>query len=244
MSNHKLYKGDCLKVMDKIPDSSIDLVLVDLPYAQTRSEWDVIIPYELLWKQYIRIGKEHCTFVFTAKGQFMIDLILSNREWYRWEWVWAKGRAANFASANKRPLNCHEYVLVFCKKGAVYNPQKFKGEAYTINRPADIVEGTGVKRSKTICDGMRYPYSIIQVTGHSQKGLVHPTQKPLKLMEYLIKTHSNEGDTVLDNCMGSGTTGIAALTCGRNFIGIEQDEKYYKIAKARINSVPKNKLFL
>ena len=215
------------------------LFLWNLPYGQTQSGWDVVIPFEPLWQHYKRIAKPRTAFLFTAQRQFMVDLILSNRMWYRYEWVWNKGKAANFASANSRPLISHEFVLVFYANAPTYNPQKTVGKAYTHNRPGDVAEGTGVKRStKTVSDGMRYPYSIIRVQGHSQRGLEHPTQKPVNLMEYLIKTYSNPGDVVLDNCMGSGTTGVAAILTDRKFIGIEKDEQYFKIAKRRMTDIP------
>ena len=241
-----MIHGDCLEVMCKIPDNCVNLVLVDLPYAQTLHDWDVLIPFEPLWEQYKRIAKENAAFVFTTKGQFMINLILSNRDWYRYELVWNKGKASNFTHCHNRPLISHEFVIIFYNKLPTYNPQMTQGKAYTHHIPNDIVKGItqGMARSTTtVCDGSRYPKSIIEVTGHSQRGLVHPTQKPLRLMEYLVKMYSNEGDVVLDNCMGSGTTGVAALSCGRKFIGIEKDLEYYKIASKRIHSVPKASLF-
>ena len=240
MRKYKVLKGDCLKLMETIRDASVDLIFADLPYAQTTNSWDIIIPFEPLWEQYKRIGKPNCCFLFTAKGQFMIDLINSNREWYRYEWIWNKKKGANFASANKRPLMVHEFVLVFYKNAPTYNPQMTLGKPYVAKRPPNSCGGIAEAMSKehtTVCDGRRYPNSIIEVHGHSQKGLVHPTQKPIALLDYLIKTYSNKGDLVLDNCMGSGTTGVSALTNGRRFMGIEQEDEYFKIAKNRLKSV-------
>ena len=197
-----LMQGDCLDLMKNVQPKSVDLVVCDLPYGQTSSSWDIIIPFDKLWASYKRICKKECIFLFTAKGQFMVDLILSNLDWYRYEWVWNKKKSASFATAKKRPLNSHEFVLVF---------------------------------SRTPIDA--YPTTVIEVNGHSQRGLVHPTQKPVGLMTLLITKYSNRGNLVLDNCMGSGTTGIAALSSGRNFIGMEKDKKYFEIAKKRINAI-------
>lgn len=206
MSKFLLLNGDCLKEMKKIPPKSVDLVLCDLPYDQTTCSWDSIIPFEPLWKQYKRIAKEDATFLFTAKGQFMISLIESNIDWFRYHWVWDKNKAANFANAKKWPLMAHEFILVF------FNKDRHK------------ITNTD---------------KIVRVISQAQTGLLHPTQKPIFLMDHFIKQYSKKNDVVLDNCMGSGTTGVAAIKNCRKFVGIEKDEKYFNIAKSRIESIPK-----
>lgn len=235
--------GDSLEILPSLEDNSVDLIFSDLPYGQTANHWDSIIPFEPLWEQYKRIGKETCCYLFTAKSQFLIDVILSNREWYRYEWIWNKNKGANFAHCNKRPLITHEFVLVFYKKLPTYNPQMVLGKSYKQYRKPDPVNGIApnmVSGWSTEFNGMRYPKSIIEVEGHAQCHVVHPTQKPLSLLEYLILTYSNEGDLILDPCMGCGTTGIACSKLNRRFIGIEKDAKYFEISKERIDSITKN----
>lgn len=231
--------GDCLDIMKSISDTSVDCVICDLPYAQTANHWDVLIPLDKLWVEYKRICKSNAALLFTAKGQFMIDLILSNRDWYRYEWVWNKQKAANFAHVNRRPLMSHEFILVFYNKLPVYNPQMVQGKPYKQNRKDGTVDcvAPGMNRGwKTESDGMRYPKTIIEVENHAQRQTVHPTQKPVALMEYLIKTYTNENEVVLDNCMGSGTTGVACKNLNRSFIGIEKEESFFEIAKSRIEN--------
>lgn len=234
----KLLNGDCLDLLKTIPDNSVNLIFSDLPYGQTANHWDSIIPMDSLWDQYKRIGKENCCYLFTAKSQFLVDVIISNREWYRYEWIWNKNKGANFAHCNKRPLITHEFVLVFYQKLPIYNPQMVEGKPYKQKRKEESINGIAPNMNrgwKTESDGMRYPKSIIEVEGHAQRHVVHPTQKPIALLEYLIKTYTNECDVVLDPTMGSGTTGIACKKLNRNFIGIEKDENYFSIAEKRIN---------
>lgn len=235
----KIYCGDCLDIMQSIPDKSIDCVICDLPYGQTSNKWDIIIPLDKLWKQYTRVCKSNAALLFTAKGQFMIDLILSNRKQYRYEWIWNKQKAANFAHCNKRPLISHEFILVFYDKSPIYNPQMIQGKPYKQIRKEEFANGIApnmIRKGKSESDGMRYPKTIIEVENHAQRHTIHPTQKPVALMEYLIKTYTNEKDIVLDNCMGSGTTGVACKNLNRSFIGIEKDNNYFNLAKTRIEN--------
>jgi len=233
---NKIYNEDCLEGMKRIKDKSIDMILCDLPYAQTSNKWDCRLDLDKMWKQYERIIKDDGIIALTAKGQFMIDLILSNRELYRYEWIWDKNKGANFAHVRYRPLNVHEYVLIFYKKTPTYNPQMTDGKPYKQKRLQESVKGIAdnMGRHTTESDGKRYPKSIIHVEGIAQRHIIHPTQKPIGLFEYLINTYTNENDLVLDNCMGSGTTAIACMDTNRNYIGFELDNTYYNLACERI----------
>lgn len=237
---NQVHKIDALEGMSQIPDKSVDLILCDLPYGQTSNKWDSIIPLEKLWDAYRRILKDNGVVLLTAKGQFMIDLIISNRDWYRYEWVWDKNKGANFAHVRYRPLNTHEYVLVFSPKGRpTYNPQMTDGKPYTQKRLQESVKGIAdnMGRYTTKSDGKRYPKSVLRVEGMAQRHIIHPTQKPVSLFEYLVLTYSNPGDIVLDNCMGSGTTAVACELTGRNWIGFELEEDYVQMTKERVGAV-------
>jgi site-specific DNA-methyltransferase (adenine-specific) len=226
-----LYNMDCMEGMKNIPDKSIDMILCDLPYGTTACKWDSIIPFEPLWGQYERIIKDNGAIVLTASQPFTTVLINSNIKRFRYSWIWEKEQGVNFLMAKKQPLKVHEDICVFSKKQPVYNPQMTEGKPY-ISGKGDSGEVTGrVKKVQTKNNGTRYPRSVIQFK--RETGL-HPTQKPVALFEYLIKTYTNEGETVLDNCMGSGTTAIACINTNRNFIGFELDKHYYDIAKERI----------
>lgn len=227
--------------MLSIPDKSIDMILCDLPYAQTSHSWDSIIDLDLLWEQYNRIIKDNGAICLTAKGKFLFKLVSSNFDNYRYEWIWNKKKGANFAHAKRMPLNVHEYVVVFYKKLPTYNPQMTEGKPYTQKRKQESVKGIAdnLGRYTTISNGLRYPKTIIEVDGIAQRDIIHPTQKPVSLFEYLIKTYTNSREIVLDNCMGSGTTAIACINTNRNFIGFEKDETYYKLAIDRIEKYKK-----
>lgn len=224
--------------MKSIPDDTIDMILCDLPYGQTSNKWDCKLNLDKLWEQYERVIKEDGNIILTAKGQFMIDLILSNRKLFRYEWVWDKNKGANFAHVRYRPLNVHEYVLVFYKNKGVYNPQMAEGKPYIQKREKASIKGIAdnIERKTGKSDGKRYPKSIIRVNGMAQRHIVHPTQKPIDLFKYLINTYSNEGDVILDNCIGSGTTALAAIETKRNYIGFELEKEYYDLANERIEN--------
>ena len=243
----ELIHGDCLEEMKKIPDGSIDLVLTDPPYGTTACKWDTVIPFEPMWEQLKRVTKKNGAIVFTATQPFSSSLVMSNPDMFCYEWVWEKPNGTNFISVNFQPFRVHENILVF-SSGAitfvkdktlnmVYNPQKTDGKPYTAK--TGVAERRSVHRAgsdmggyETINTGDRHPRTVQRF--NTEKGL-HPTQKPVALMEYLIKTYTNEGETVLDFTMGSGTTGVACKNLNRNFIGIELDETYYKIAQKRIH---------
>jgi site-specific DNA-methyltransferase (adenine-specific) len=239
-----LLLGDCLEILPTLADNSVDMVLVDLPYGTTACKWDSIIPLDKLWEQYNRICKEDSAMVFTAAQPFTTILAASNLESFRYEWIWEKPQGTNPMNAKVMPLKSHENILVFYRKKPVYNPQMWYSTPYSgfSSNTATIGEVYGKQKSKhrDNPDGSRYPKTVLKFK--QEKGL-HPTQKPVELMEYLIKTYTNPGEIVLDNTMGSGTTGVAAMNCGRNFIGIEMDQKYYQAAKERIkNAVPPQEL--
>ena len=230
--------------MKSIPDKSIDMILCDLPYGTTACKWDVVIPFEPLWEQYKRIIKDRGAIVLFGSEPFSSYLRMSNIKNYKYDWVWEKTVASNFALARKQPLKKHENILVFYKKQPTYNPQMEKGKPYVDNRcvgvrNASVGTENNLKRVSINNIGERYPSSVKNFSNGNNKN-VHPTQKPIPLMEYLIKTYTNEGDTVLDFTMGSGTTGVACMKTNRKFIGIELDENYFNIASKRINETPFN----
>lgn len=244
---NKVIQGDCLEVMKNIPDKSIDMILCDLPYGTTACKWDTIIPFEPLWKQYKRIIKDNGAIVLTANNPFASRLICSNLEMYRYEWIWDKVRGYNFQQANFAPMKNHEQVLVFSKSPAIYNkkgtcnyfPQKteihIKHKSGTPTKTDNLRDGAStLMKSLNIEHEGFFPLSIQQFP--KEKKSLHPTQKPIALFEYLIKTYTNEGDTVLDNCAGSGTTGIAARNLNRQFILIEKESEYIEIIKKRFNT--------
>ena len=237
MELNRIYNEDCLEGMKRIPDGSVDMILCDLPYGTTASKWDEIIPFELLWRQYDRVIKNNGAIVLTASQPFTTKLIMSKSDWFRYTWVWDKKKAGNIFLAKKQPMKVHEDIVVFSKKPHFYNPQMVKRDKVKKSKNYGTGEsfgGTREKEDKVYTYTHTYPKSIIEISNARQKGKVHPTQKPVELFEYLIKTYANEGETVLDNCMGSGTTAIACINTERNFIGFELDETYYKKSLERI----------
>lgn len=234
-----LRQGDCLEVMKDIPDKSIDMILCDLPYGTTRNKWDSIIDLNELWVMYERIIKDNGVIVLFSQMPFTAELVHSNLKLFRYEWIWQKDNGTGFLNAKKMPLKINENILVFYKKLPTYNPQMRTGfKPYKCKQGRHSTNyGAYEQGHITESNGERYPTDIIEFKKDS--GL-HPTQKPVTLLEYLIKTYTNEGDTVLDNCMGSGSTGVACKKLNRNFIGIELDENYYKIACERINNTQEN----
>ena len=248
MPKIELIQGDCLDRMHDIPDGSIDMILCDLPYGTTACKWDTIIPFEPLWEQYKRIIKDNGAIVLTASQPFTSALVMSNPDMFRYEMIWEKSKVTGFLEAKNKPLVIHEVVLVFSKskysngvKNKMnYFPQGLKSISKILKpnlRGQKDKIGHNFQRPSTMNErtqeNTNYPKSIIKINSESRTS--HPTQKPVALFEYLIKTYTNEGDTVMDNCMGSGTTGVACKNLNRNFIGIELDQEYFKIAKKRIN---------
>lgn len=237
----QLYQGDCLEVMKRIPDKSVDMILCDLPYGSTQCKWDNVIPFDELWTNYNRVIKENGAIVLFGSEPFSSYLRISNIKAYKYDWVWRKPRGTGHLNAKKQPLRDVENISVFYNKQCLYNPQYAKGTPYapkcgkTAKPNKAGVYGkfmNGIEYGN-YNDGIRYPKQILEY-GTVERGALHPTQKPVALLEYLIKTYTNEGDLVLDNCMGSGSTGVAAKNLNRDFIGIELDENYFEIAKSRI----------
>lgn len=244
----QLHNGDCLDVMKTLPSASIDLILCDLPYGTTACSWDAVIPFAPLWGQYRRIAKPNAAIVLTASQPFTSALVMSAPDLFKYEWVWCKNRPTNFAHAKNKPMKKHENILVFSQGTTVHLTQSANRMIYNPQGLQTAVAKKVTKRTSEKTDaffsdrpGHReftreatgYPHSLIEFAT-DQLGL-HPTAKPVALMEYLIRTYTNPGDTVLDNCMGSGTTGVAAIRTGRNFIGIERDPDYFAICQKRIS---------
>ena len=229
MSKNKVMLGDCLDLMQEIPESYFDMILCDLPYGTTaRNKWDEIIPFKPLWKQYERVIKSNGAIVLTAAEPFTSMLITSNPKLFRYDLIWEKATATGFLNANRMPLRAHEQVLVFYKKLPTYNPQKTQGKPYKMTRRGDTSNYNEVKDLHWTTDnqdGLRFPRSVLYFPHDKIK--LHPTQKPLALFEYLIKTYTNKKDIVLDNCAGSGTTGIACRNLKRKFVLIEKEQEYY-----------------
>lgn len=239
---YKLLQGDCLDLMKDIPDKSIDMVLCDLPYGVTsRNGWDEVIPFDSLWKDYERIIKDNGVICLFGQGMFTAKLMMSNSKMWRYNLIWQKTQPTGFLNANRMPLRSHEDICVFYKQLPIYNPQKTTGHTRKVSlaehkRNCKVTTDYGEHNLKSYDSTERYPTSVVTYSKDIQKTALHPTQKPVSLLEYLIKTYTNEGQIVLDNCMGSGSTGIACLNTNRAFIGMELDEKYFEIAKNRIES--------
>ena len=231
----KLIQGDCLEVMKSIPDKSIDAIICDLPYGTTACKWDSVIPFEPLWAQYKRIIKDNGAIVLTASQPFTSALVMSNPKWFKYQWIWDKKIPSGMSYARFQPMRQHEDVLVFCGGKTPYNAQMIKRDKPI--KGGGMSKGETTNNDKLVALHKTYEYknpTTIIAFDKVRKGSIHPTQKPVELMEYIVKTYTNQSDTVLDNCMGSGTTGVACKNLGRKFIGIEQDANYFEIAKNRI----------
>jgi len=246
MDINKVYLGDCLEIMPSIPDKSIDMILCDLPYGTTACKWDTIIPLDPLWEQYKRIIKDNGAIVLTASQPFTSRLVMSNPEWFKHEWIWEKATGSNFATTKYMPMKEHENILVFGGGRLKYNPQLQERKGGGLKRVlSPYKSNTTVTNSvygdfKTSVKGKNYnelrnPSSVQYFNNREDSRGLHPTQKPVALFEYLIKTYTNEGDLVLDNCAGSGTTGVACQNLNRNYILIEKEPKYYDIILKRLS---------
>lgn len=239
---NKIYNMDCLEGMKDIPDKSIDMILCDLPYGQTKNKWDSVIPLDELWGHYKRIIKDRGAIVLFGQGMFTAEVMLSNKSWWRYNLIWDKILPSGFLNANRMPLRVHEDIMVFYKKPPLYTPQKHRGKPnHSKGKPKENVnnnygEYEFVDNKEELGD-MKHPKSILSYQKPHPSKMIHPTEKPVELFEFLIKSYTSEGDTVLDNCIGSGTTAIACINTNRNYIGFELDKQYYDIANKRINEV-------
>jgi site-specific DNA-methyltransferase (adenine-specific) len=236
-------KGDCLELMKTIQDKSINAIITDPPYGTTACKWDAVIPFELMWKELNRIIKDNGAIVLFGSQPFTSALVMSNPKMFKYEWIWNKKKAGNFALGNIQPLKIHENILIFSNGKTFYNPQKINLEKEnkrylgkkSINKEDSITIKGEIKYGKNYEPNKLLPISIQEFKKDNYKNnIFHPTQKPVALLEYLVKTYTQENDTILDFTMGSGTTGIACKNLNRNFIGIEKDDKYFEIAKQRI----------
>jgi site-specific DNA-methyltransferase (adenine-specific) len=241
MEINKTYHGDCLELMKDIPDKSIDMILCDLPYGATACKWDTIIPFDKLWKEYERIIKPNGAIILTASQPFTSALVMSNTKLFKHELIWQKTRPSNVFNAKKQFMKWHENICIFYKTLPTYNPQTTIGKAYKKkhyiqDRSNGTLGKTGEKDGHVSeNNGIMQPKTVIEISNPNHNSL-HPTQKPIALFEYLIKTYTNEGDTVLDNCAGSGTTAIACINTKRNYILMEKEQRYFDIINERILS--------
>lgn len=242
IGNIELINGDCQTLMRGIFDESIDMIFCDLPYGTTACKWDAIIPFDLMWEQYERIIKPDGVIVLTASQPFTAALIMSNPKLFKYEWIWQKTHPKGHLNAKKQPMRAHESVLVFYKELGTYNPQKTQGHARKVARTSYVKEHTGdsvygrEERNTNYDSTERYPLSVQVFPNADLTNVLHPTEKPVSLVEYMIRTYTNDGEMVLDNCAGSGTTGIACMNAKRNCMLIEKDQQYYEIAKQRLQN--------
>lgn len=237
MELDKIYNMDCLEGMKQIPDGSVDAIICDLPYGTTANAWDIVIPFDKLWEQYKRIIKRGAPIVMFGSEPFSTMLRMSNLSWYKYDWIWKKSRCADFIHANHRPLKIHEIVSVFCEKAAPYHPQGLKPchnvRSNNANKHGRVHRDWN-HEDKYVAEFENYPTTMLEFGNDLDS--FHPTQKPVDLLRYLVRTYSNEGDTILDNCMGSGTTAVACIKEKRHFIGFELNKDYYDKACRRIDA--------
>ena len=235
----KLFNGDCLEIMPTLQSQSVDLIVADLPYGTTQCKWDIVIPFDEMWECINRVAKPNAAVVLFGCEPFASHLRISNIKNYKYDWIWDKVKGTGFLNAKKQPMRNHELISVFYKRQPTYNPQKTTGHKMkkSVRGKHLQTEVYGeMKNDYVYQSDERYPRSIQVFSSDTQNSSEHPTQKPVALLEYLIATYSNPSDTVLDFCMGSGTTGLAAQRLGRDFIGIEKEQEYFETAKNRINN--------
>ena len=236
----KLLNGDCLELLNDVDEKSVDMILCDLPYGQTHNKWDSVIPLDKLWKQYKRVIKDNGCIALFGQGMFTADLMYSNKKWWKYNLIWDKVLTNGFLNANRMPLRSHEDIAIFYNKPPTYNPQKVLGKKNHTkgkvkqNKNNNYGKHNFVDNSDEL-GNMKHPKSILTFTRPHSSVMKHPTEKPVEVCEWLIKSYTNEGDVVLDNCMGSGTTGVACENTNRKFIGMELNKEYFEQAVNRIN---------
>lgn len=237
---NSIFEGDCIEIMKQFPDNCIDMILCDLPYGTTQNKWDSIIPLDELWHEYKRIIKENGAIVLTSQGLFTAQLMLSNPKQFKYKWVWEKSKPTNFLNAKKQPLRKYEDICVFYKKQPVYNPQMVQGEPYDKGFRKNQLSGSygDFQPVHVHSDGKRYPTDVIYFkTAESEGEVIHPTQKPVELGRYFVRTYTNPGALVLDNTFGSGSFLLSALLEGRNFVGIEKNEDVHLFKEKEIDYI-------
>lgn len=231
---YDIHLGDCLQLMQDLPSQSVDMIMCDLPYGTTQNPWDAVIPFEALWAEYMRVTKSNAAIVLTSAQPFTSALVMSMPKLFKYQWVWNKSKVTGVLNAKKQPLRNHEDVLVFYRTQPAYNAQGLARKG-TLTKQGGNSDNYGARPTDAyVQEWTNWPRSVLEIP--SEGKTVHPTQKPVALMEYLIRTYTNEGELVLDNCMGSGTTGVAAINTGRRFIGMEQNPEYFAIAENRIQT--------
>lgn len=246
---NKVFNMNCLEGMNMLADKSVDMILCDLPYGVLKhkgnpnTQWDVVIPFAPLWEQYKRVAKDNAAILLTAAQPFATDLINSNRAWFKYELIWSKTRASGFLNAKKMPNKAHENVLVFYNQLPTYHPQKYEAFEGFVRRSAAKRKANSkafkINHKEDYSyedDGTRFPDSVLEFKSVSRPGM-HPTEKPIELFAWLVRSYSNPGDLVLDNCMGSGTTALACIIEGRNFVGFEMDQNYFRMTTDRIEAL-------
>lgn len=237
--HYQVFSEDCLEGMKKIPDGSVDCIITDLPYGITASSWDKRIPFAPMWQQFNRVTKRNAAIVLFSQMPFGAELIMSNLKNFRYKWIWQKNCSTGFLNVKKMPLKSHEDVLIFYRQLPTYNPQFTQGKPYSrcvSIKSQNYRSGGWHEGYRTTSDGRRYPIDTLRFNSANNGGKFHPTQKPTDLLEYLIRTYTDEGETVLDATMGSGSTGVACVNTGRNFIGFETEKNFYDIALKRIST--------
>jgi len=240
MEVNKLYEGDCLEIMPSFPDAIFDMILCDLPYGTTQCKWDTIIPFDQLWLQYERLIKPNGVIALTAAQPFTSALVMSNIKLFKYEWIWKKNHPKGHLNAKKMPMSAHENILIFYKSPPIYNPQKTFGHKRKVAATSYVKEADGNSvygkevRNTSYDSTERYPLSVQEFSNADMSNKLHPTEKPVELFSYLIKTYTNEGGVILDNCVGSGTTAISCIRTNRNYVVIEKEQKYCDIIKRRI----------
>lgn len=250
MKDIELLQGDCLELMNDIPDKSIDCIITDLPFGQTaRNTWDIVIPFQPLWEQYKRITKDNAAIILFANGMFTAELMMSNKKMWRYNLIWEKTQPTGFLNAKRMPLRNHEDICVFYKKLPTYNPQKTTGHTRKVSKAEHKIGCKNTsdygKHGLTTYDSTeRYPKSVWKFAKDMQKSALHPTQKPVALIEELIKTYTNESEVVLDSCAGSMTTGVAAINLDRKVICIEKDKNIFEVGRKRILEHLKEKIYV
>jgi DNA modification methylase len=241
MELNRIYNEDCLDTMKRIPDGSIDLMLQDMPYGVTQNDWDIMPDLNLMWKEWLRITKKNAAMIFTSQQPFTTDLIISNRTDFRYDLIWEKSRTTGFLNANRQPMRNHEHILLFYREQPIFNPQKTKGNPNHISDGKISSKGANnnygnFKPLARFRTEDKFPKSVIYFEQNDPNIIIHPTQKPVDLFRWLIKTYTNEGDIVFDGYMGSGTTAEACITEKRNFIGSELNKEYFDLSQKRINN--------